>query len=368
MKKKIIHIVGARPNFMKLAPLWRALAAYPNVEQKIVHTGQHYDAIMSDDIFNDLELPKPDANFRINPADIHVSQIAKRVITELTSFTKKWKPDIVVVYGDTNSTLAGALATKKLDLKLAHIEAGLRSFDLNMPEEHNRIIVDHISNYHFTTSPEAKTNLATEGIGPQGIFFVGNIMIDSLHHAIKKAKGKSPVKTDRAYALVTLHRPSNVDTAEELRRMQKILQETSRHIPVVFPVHPRTEKLSKKLKIRLGNPFTGEITANSVYLLPPLSYFHFVSLYGNAKLVMTDSGGIQEETSVLGIPCITLRENTERPVTVTHGTNTLVGSSIATALKHVKSILAGTYKKGGKIKYWDGKAGERIARKIVNLL
>ena len=372
--KKIVHIVGARPNFMKLAPLWRAISADKELSQVVVHTGQHYTPIMSDTVFRDLDLPLPDVNLQVESGN-YLDQMAM-IIERLVSVLPKIKPDLVLVYGDVNSTLAGALAAKRLGFPLAHVEAGLRSRDLEMPEERNRVLTDHIADYHLITSIDAKENLIAEGVSPKKIFMIGNLMVDSLYYAREKLAHSKPgevagglIATKENFALLTLHRPGNVDKKEQLVQLFDTLKEVSKKIPVVFPVHPRTTAVMKKFGVKgFGVPFRGTLGRSGIYLLPPLSYLDFMSLYQSAKFVLTDSGGVQEETSVLGVPCLTLRENTERPVTVTHGTSTIVGSSRKAILGGVRAIMNGTYKKKRTIPFWDGHTGERAVKTIKGIL
>ncbi len=313
--KKIILIAGARPNFMKIAPLLPHLKNY-----KIIFTGQHYGKMSQDFL-----LPKPDYNLNLETSDFSI------IALEIIKILKKEKPDLVIVVGDVNSSLAGAFAADILYIKLAHIEAGLRSFDRSMPEEQNRIMIDRHSDYLFVTEPSGVRNLKAEGI-TKNVFLVGNTMIDTLH------------KED--YAVLTLHRPSNVDTKKSLKKVLKIITKISKKIKIIFPVHPRTKKALEKFNVKL-----------TLSQIDPLPYPKFIKLVKGAKFVLTDSGGIQEETSYLNIPCLTLRENTERPITIEKGTNVLCGLDKKKILKEVDKIL--------KPKIWDGHASERIC-KIIN--
>lgn len=371
--KHIVHIVGARPNFMKLAPLWRALRGEDWCRQVVIHTGQHFSPVMSEEIFRDLGLPEPDVNLAVEGGN-YLEQIAV-IIRKLSVELPKHKPDVVIVYGDVNSTLAGAMAAKALGLPVAHVEAGLRSRDIGMPEERNRVFTDHITDHFFITSDDARANLVAEGIGENNIHLVGNMMVDSLLVAQKKAAATtaSPdvaalMASDADFALLTLHRPANVDEVEHLRELFATLGEVAEQIPIVFPVHPRTQAMMRDLSLPGIVPFGGSVVRGHIHMLPPLSYLDFIRLEERAKFVLSDSGGIQEETSVLGVPCLTLRENTERPVTVTYGTNTIVGTDRQTIMKHVEEILNGRYKKGKDIPFWDGEAGERIAAKLREIL
>jgi UDP-N-acetylglucosamine 2-epimerase (non-hydrolysing) len=312
---KIINVVGARPNFMKVAPIMRAMKPYRKIKSLLVHTGQHHDLDMSDVFFRDLELSKPDIHLEVG-SGTHAVQTA-RVLERFEKVLFKEKPDLVLVAGDVNSTLACSLAASKLNIKVAHIEAGLRSFDRRMPEEINRILTDHLSDLLFTTCEDAGRNLAKEGIARDKAFLVGNVMVDTLLYCMKKdlhAIGRMP-----EYAVVTLHRPSNVDDRDTFERISRSLCEIAKSIPIIFPVHPRTRRQIKRFG--LGKYYEGNIK-----LLDPLGYLDFINLYPKAKMVLTDSGGLQEETTVLDIPCLTIRENTERPITIKDGTNTLVGT------------------------------------------
>ena len=344
----ILHVVGARPNFMKAAPLLRAVAQYPHVRQTLVHTGQHYDAGMSGIFFDQLGMPAPDVNLSVGSGS-HAQQTAE-VMTRLEPVILDRKPDWVVVYGDVNSTLAAALVCAKLGVRVAHVEAGLRSRDRSMPEEINRLVADQLSDLLFTPSPDANDNLLGEGILKEKIHLVGNVMIDSLVRCMPQAK---PASGLGSFALVTLHRPSNVDNLPWLREMLIALLEVGREMPVVFPVHPRTQSRIEELalvpagdRLRLG---------------PPMPYLEFLGLQRAARVVITDSGGIQEETSYLGVPCLTVRENTERPITMTMGTNKLVGRDIPRLRGELQRVLESPLPEARAIPLWDGHAAERIA-------
>lgn len=349
---KILHVVGARPNFMKIAPVMRALEAR-GVEQLLLHTGQHYDPSMSDVFFSDLGLPRPDLSLGVGSGS-HAEQTAK-VMVGFEEVLTKHRPDRVVVVGDVNSTLACALVAAKLHVPCAHVEAGLRCFDMRMPEEINRVLTDRICDLLLTPSEDADENLLREGAEPARIRLVGNVLIDALRTHLDRARDRAPWKNfgqeARAYALLTLHRPANVDDPAVLRTLLGALDKVQARIPILFPAHPRTQKAIEALG---GAP-------KGLRLLPPLGYLDFLGLLAEARLVLTDSGGLQEETTILGIPCLTLRENTERPVTVTHGTNQLVGRDPARIERAALEILDGRVKKGRIPRYWDGRAGERIA-------
>ncbi len=363
MKKiKVISVVGARPNFVKIAPLIRELQKYRNVINLLVHTGQHYTDYMSHFFFRDFRLPKC-INLSVGSLP-RTKQIAI-IMKKFKKVLLKENPDLIIVVGDVNSTLACALAASRMGIRVAHVEAGLRSFDNSMPEEINRILTDRVSDYLFTTEPSAMKNLKKEKISSEKIFFVGNVMIDSLTRHIKKAKKREIAKklnlVKKGYALLTLHRPCNVDDKKELRKIIKMLNKIQEAISVAYPVHPRTIKMLKyfgywKMLESLPN----------LILTKPLGYIDFLSLMLDSKFVMTDSGGIQEETTYLGIPCFTLRKNTERPITITHGTNTIIGSDYNKLLKLVEK---GVYKKRKRrLKYWDGNTAKRIVRILLRTL
>jgi UDP-N-acetylglucosamine 2-epimerase (non-hydrolysing) len=353
---RVLHVVGARPNFMKLAPCVRALAREATLSQRIVHTGQHYDDAMSDAFFRDLDIPAPDVNLDVGSAS-HAVQTA-RIMERFEPVVTADRPDWVLVYGDVNSTAAAALVCAKLGVRLAHVEAGLRSFDRTMPEEINRLVTDRLADLLLTPSRDGDTNLLREGVEPEKIRFVGNVMVDSLLFALPKARALAYREglglRPRGYALVTLHRPSNVDVPERLDRIAQALGAIARELPVVFPMHPRTEsRLTAAQRAWL----------DGVTLLTPISYHAMVDLTADARVAITDSGGVQEETTALGIPCLTLRDNTERPITLTEGTNRLVTD--VGALRQLALELA----PGGDAKRpegWDGRAGERIAAALVS--
>ncbi len=387
---KWLIIAGARPNFMKIAPLIKAIEQY-NKNQKIhktgiipliVHTGQHYDKEMSKVFFDELNIPKPDINLGIGSGG-HGEQTGKIMIA-FEKVVLEQKPDLVIVVGDVNSTIACAMVAAKLNIRVAHVEAGLRSFDRSMPEEINRILTDRISDFLFTHSPDANENLLKEGIPNEKIFFVGNIMIDSLmlisqynseSKILKKLKGILSQKDEEKgeYALLTLHRPSNVDDKNVLERVLNCLVEISKEIPILFPVHPRTKKqiegfgLEDKLTWLNEDfqPLNGQVR-NCFYGLPPLGYLDFMTLEKKAKVMFTDSGGTQEETTILGIPCITLRENTERPITITEGTNTLVGNVPESIRKAFEDAISSKQIERKIPRLWDGKTAERIINTLAS--
>ncbi len=356
---KVISVVGARPNFMKVAPLVAAMRRYPErFLPLVVHTGQHYDAKMSDLFFRDLELPTPDVYLGVGSAS-HAAQTAS-VMERFEPVVTRERPDWVLVVGDVNSTLACALVCVKLGIKVGHVEAGLRSRDRTMPEEINRLLTDQISDLLFTPSADADENLRHEGIPEERIRFVGNIMIDSLHKHLERAK-LSGIKEqlglkEKEYAVLTLHRPSNVDDPKVFHRILEALESIVAKVPMVFPVHPRTRKMISEFALGERIARSGELR-----LIEPVGYLDFLALYSGARLVLTDSGGIQEETTVLGIPCLTLRENTERPITVEMGTNTIVGSDPQKITTHALAALNGTSRKNSRVPpLWDGHTADRI--------
>ena len=363
--KTVLHIVGARPNFMKVAPIHRAISRQGRWAQLLVHTGQHYDVKMSDVFFTDLKMPVPDIHLGVGSGS-HAEQTAK-VMVELEKVFLKHKPSLVSVVGDVNSTLAATLVAAKLCIPVAHVEAGLRSFDKTMPEEINRLVTDRLSDILLTPSPDADENLLKEGVDSSRIFCVGNVMIDSLNASLSAAKSLSTLKdlgvVPGQYAVCTLHRPSNVDDAEVFSGLMNALLTVSNSLPVLFPVHPRTQKmLSEGAWAEKLNQHKG------LRLLAPLGYLEFLGLTSQARLVLTDSGGLQEETSALGVPCLTLRENTERPITVTLGTNVLVGTRKERIIEEAGRILQNEGKVGQAIPLWDGHAGERIAEVYENFV
>ena len=350
---KILHIVGARPNFMKVAPVLRALGTHGSVRQTVVHSGQHYDANMSDVFFAQLGIPAPDVNLAVG-SGTHAQQTAE-ILVRLESVLLERKPDLVVVYGDVNSTVGAALVCSKLQIPVAHVEAGLRSFDRTMPEEINRLVTDQLASLLFTPSVDGDENLLREGIAAPRIHCVGNVMIDTLIRLLPQAEQTPRNGLPQRYALVTLHRPSNVDDGEVLKQILTALQHAGEDLAIVFPVHPRTRQRIQQYGIDV----------KGLLLKDPLGYLEFLALQQRATVVITDSGGIQEETTYLKVPCLTLRENTERPVTVTTGTNTLVGKDMERLQSEVAKVLSGGGKQGRVPPLWDGRAGDRIAKIIV---
>ena len=356
---KVINVVGARPNFMKVAPI---VAAMKRREQEftplVVHTGQHYDAAMSDSFFRDLELPQPDVYLGVGSAS-HAAQTAA-IMERFEPVVIKEKPEWVIVVGDVNSTLACALVCAKLGIKVAHVEAGLRSRDRTMPEEINRLLTDQIADLLFTPSEDAGENLREEGIPAARVRFVGNIMIDSLLKHLPRAQESTVLKdlglSEREYAVLTLHRPSNVDDSSTFARILKALEEIGKRLPIIFPVHPRTRKTISELD------FSERIAkSRALRLIEPLGYIDFLRLYSKARLVLTDSGGIQEETTVLGIPCVTLRETTERPITVEMGTNVVAGTDPQRITEAAFAALDRTKPENYRVPpLWDGHTAERV--------
>jgi UDP-N-acetylglucosamine 2-epimerase (non-hydrolysing) len=351
---RILVVAGARPNFMKVAPLLREMRGRPGFAPLLVHTGQHYDAAMSDAFFRDLGIPEPDVNLGVGSGS-HAAQTAD-VLRGIEPVLVEHRPHAVLVVGDVNSTLAATIAAVKLGIPVAHVEAGLRSFDRTMPEEINRILTDSVSHWLFTSEPSGAENLLREGVAAERIHFVGNVMIDSLLANLERARAAAPLATlglqAGGYAVLTLHRPSNVDDPDRLARLFAVLEEIHRELPIVFPVHPRTRA---SMETRLGG------RAPRLRLVDPLGYLEFLGLTAGAKLVLTDSGGIQEETTALGVPCLTLRDSTERPVTVSEGTNVLVGSEPATIRSEARKVLDGGARRGRVPALWDGRASARLA-------
>ncbi|MDX1655222.1 MAG: UDP-N-acetylglucosamine 2-epimerase (non-hydrolyzing) [Candidatus Competibacteraceae bacterium] len=362
---KILCVVGARPNFMKIAPIVAALKAAPRpLSVRLVHTGQHYDVAMNQRFFQQLAIPRPDVDLEVGSAS-HAVQTAE-IMRRFEPVLDQEQPDGVLVVGDVNSTIACALVAAKKGVGVVHVEAGLRSRDRTMPEEINRVLTDQLSELLFTTEPEALDNLRAEGIDPARVHFVGNVMIDTLRASLDKAvaaeltlaQAPDPgvfLEAPRGYGVLTLHRPSNVDDPRLLGRLLEVLGEIAREVPLVFPLHPRTEA-----RIRSAG-LEGWLASPRILPLPPQGYLEMLGLMSRARLALTDSGGIQEETTALGVPCITLRENTERPVTLTAGTNTLAGSDPARIRQLVGEILATGGKAGRIPENWDGRAATRIA-------
>jgi UDP-N-acetylglucosamine 2-epimerase (non-hydrolysing) len=354
----VLHVVGARPNFIKAAPVLRALARAKSVRQTLVHTGQHYDVNMSDIFFQQLGMPVPDVSLGVG-SGTHAQQTAQ-VLLGLEPVLLARKPDVVVVYGDVNSTMAAALAAAKLHIPVAHVEAGLRSGDRAMPEELNRIITDSISELLFTPSPDGGRNLLKEGVSKKKIRFVGNAMIDTLIRLLPSAKRPAEPLLEARYVLVTLHRPANTDEPAALRALMKTLAVISGSVQVVFPIHPRT-------RARLASAGFNAPAGGRLLLIDPLGYLEFLALQKDAALVITDSGGIQEETTYLGVPCLTVRTTTERPVTITAGTNKLV-RELSSLPKEAAAALKRGRKPAKPPKLWDGKAGERVAADLLTWL
>jgi len=345
---KVLNVVGARPNFMKIAPIVEEMKEVRALTSILLHTGQHYDDGMSDVFFRDLGIPIPDVYLNVG-SGTHAEQTA-RIMVEFEKVCFREKPDLVVVVGDVNSTMACAIVAAKLLIPVAHVEAGLRSFDRTMPEEINRLVTDAVAELLFTTSRDAGENLKREGVSPSKIHFVGNVMIDTL---LKQREKAAAVHLDkpRQYALVTLHRPSNVDDPKVLRPILESLEEISQTMPVLFPIHPRTQKQVRDF---------GFSMTDRIRTMEPLGYLEFLNLESTATLVLTDSGGLQEETTILGVPCLTLRRNTERPVTITHGTNIMVGPDKDRILDAFRRIMNGDWKPSGPPELWDGHAASRI--------
>ena len=351
--KRIILVGGARPNFMKIAPLYFELLKCPQrFAPLIVHTGQHYDQKLSDIFFKDLGLPEPDINLEVGSGS-HAVQTAK-IMMAFEEVLLKHKPDLVVVVGDVNSTLACALVAVKLKIKVAHVEAGLRSFDKDMPEEVNRVVTDSLSDYLFTTCEDANQNLRREGFSQDKIFFVGNVMIDSLLGYYPKISQSDVLNRyqlkEKEYCLLTLHRASNVDEKETFHKIMTTIQQVAKRTKVLFPVHPRTKSMMEEIQTE----------DKKLIITEPLGYLDFLKLEEDARLVLTDSGGIQEETTFLKVPCLTLRENTERPVTITSGTNHLVGLDPEAIIKEVDALLQDGHRDFPLPPLWDGKTSQRI--------
>ncbi len=365
-------IVGARPNFVKIAPILRALARRSDIRTRLIHTGQHYDVAMNAVFFEELAIPAPDIDLEVG-SGTHSQQTA-RIMLALEPVLEAERPGLVLVVGDVNTTLAAAVVAAKLGIPVAHVEAGLRSYDRTMPEEINRVLTDSISTLLFTTEAGAKDNLAREGIDVEKVTFVGNVMIDTLRHCLERAIAPEETLRDAGasdafaraaasgFALVTLHRPSNVDDPEHLKGLCEALAVISERLPIVFPLHPRTNTA-------LARAGLDEIFApDRVLTCDALSYLRTIGLMRAAKLVITDSGGMQEETTVLGVPCLTVRENTERPITITEGTNTLVGTDPRALIAAVDEVLATGSKRGRVPELWDGRAAERIAERVAAFL
>lgn len=359
---KILNIVGARPNLVKIGPLMREMSKRPEIKPILVHTGQHYDEKLSDVFFRQMGIPRPDINLDVGSGS-HASQTAE-ILRRIEPVLDAQKPDLVLVVGDVNSTIAVSLAAVKLGLSIVHVEAGLRSFDRTMPEEINRILTDALADYMFVTEEDAIGNLLKEGRPRERIYLVGNVMIDALRQFLPIAQ-KSKIGEQLGlldgrdflpFAVLTLHRPSNVDSLPTLEKLLGAIDSVAEIVPVIFPVHPRTQQ-------RLTD--SGTKHHPRLRMIPPVGYLDFLCLLERARLVLTDSGGIQEETTALGVPCLTLRENTERPITVTDGTNQLVGQDPAKILSAARQILNGNTKPGRIPPLWDGHAAERIVEILL---
>lgn len=360
---KIVNVVGARPNLIKIAPIVKEMEKYEVIEQVLLHTGQHYDYEMSQVFFEELGLPNPDIYLGIGSAS-HAAQTAK-IMVEFEKFSLDWRPDLVLVVGDVNSTMACALTAAKLNIPVAHVEAGLRSFDRTMPEEINRIVTDALSSFLFTPSRDADINLKREGISEDKIFFVGNVMIDTLVSFQDKIADTALLQqfdlARKNYLLFTLHRPSAVDNKIVLEGILKAIEQIQQDIPVLFPIHPRTAQRVEDF----GLVNLIESMPNLI-VTKPLGYLSNLQAMANAKIVLTDSGGMQEETTWLGVPCLTLRENTERPVTVTEGTNKVIGTGSTQIFEETRRLLRGLTISGRVPELWDGMSGERIVSHLLN--
>jgi UDP-N-acetylglucosamine 2-epimerase (non-hydrolysing) len=360
----ILSVAGARPNFMKIAPLAAECGRHPEVEHIIVHTGQHYDESMSRVFFDDLGIPRADFNLEVGSQE-RTTQI-EMVMERFDPLIQARKPDVVVVVGDVNSTVACARVARRHGVRVAHVEAGLRSFDLAMPEEHNRVETDRLSDYLFVTEPSGVRHLAAERV-PGKVFFVGNVMIDTLIRHLPVAEGRKAHVgfglTPGGYAVATFHRPSNVDEPESLGRLVETLRALCERLPVVLPLHPRT-----RVRAASYGLLDMLVALPGLHLTEPLGYLDFLGLVRNSRLVVTDSGGIQEETTYLGVPCVTMRENTERPITVELGTNVLIGSDRVLLLQVVDDVMIGRFKRGRVPELWDGRAASRIVDTLLSEL
>jgi UDP-N-acetylglucosamine 2-epimerase (non-hydrolysing) len=371
--RQVDCIVGARPNFVKIAPIMRALGSRDGITTRLIHTGQHYDVTMNAVFFEELAIPTPGINLEVG-SGTHTEQTA-RIMTAIEPVFLESRPDLVLVVGDVNSTLAATLVAAKLNIPVAHVEAGLRSFDRTMPEEINRLVTDRLADLLLTTERSAIDNLVREGVEPGHVYFVGNVMIDTLIHCLERAvpaettlaemgasKDFIAAAKDGGFGFVTLHRPSNVDDPATLKRLVEALVVISRELSLVFPLHPRTEAVISAAGLQ-------EILDEaSILVTPPLSYLRALGLMRDAKLAITDSGGVQEETTALGVPCLTVRDNTERPITIVRGTNTLVGSTPDTLIAAVGHILETGGKMGRLPELWDGKAASRVADRVIAFL
>jgi UDP-N-acetylglucosamine 2-epimerase (non-hydrolysing) len=370
--RRVDCIVGARPNFVKIAPIMRALKARGTFAVRLIHTGQHYDVAMNAVFFEELSIPEPDINLEVG-SDSNTGQTA-RIMLGLEKVFAESHPDMLIVVGDVNSTLAAALVASKLLIPLAHVEAGLRSNDRTMPEEINRLVTDRLSDLLLTTERAAAANLIREGVAPEQIHFVGNVMIDTLRASLDRAvPARSTIReygaseaflsaAQAGYCFVTLHRPSNVDDPAALKGLLDALSDMSRDLPLLFAMHPRTKA------IVAANGLQDMLRGARVLMTPPLSYLRALGLLREAQLAITDSGGVQEETTALGVPCLTVRENTERPITITEGTNILIGTSPDALRRGFYEVLASGGKRGRVPEFWDGKAAERIASHLEDFL
>ncbi|MBM4439382.1 MAG: UDP-N-acetylglucosamine 2-epimerase (non-hydrolyzing) [Candidatus Rokubacteria bacterium] len=366
---KVLNVVGARPNFVKIAPLLREMAKRPQIDPVLVHTGQHYDAQMSDGFFDALAIPAPDVNLGVGSGS-HAQQTAE-VMKRLEPVLEAVRPDVVLVVGDVNSTVAAALVATKLGIRVGHVEAGLRSFDRSMPEEINRLVTDALADDLFATEESGVMNLAREGVPAERVHFVGNVMIDALRLAKPLWQGATVFRDlgldpQGRYGVVTLHRPSNVDDPRRLREMVSALQELARDFPLVFPVHPRVRTRLARESVAWRTP-KQPLPARGLVCMDPLGYLDFVALVSRASIVLTDSGGIQEETTMLGVPCLTLRENTERPVTVTHGTNRVIGTAPRRIVDEGLRALANPPLPQAPPPLWDGHASARIVDVLLGV-
>lgn len=354
---RVLAVVGARPNFVKIAPIMSELGEHPYIDTTLVHTGQHYDAVMSDSFFSNLDIPRPDINLKVQSGGA-VSQIAE-IMSRMEPVLDSVRPDVVLVVGDVNSTLAATLAAVKTGRPVAHVEAGLRSFDRSMPEEINRVLTDAVSDLLFTTERTAEGNLLREGVARDKVHFVGNVMIDTLFRYRERARESDVLArlglAAGDYVVLTLHRPSNVDDEGTLGLLLQAIARIQGEIPMVFPVHPRTrQRLTALAPVLPAMP--------GLRLADPMSYLDFIQLMSESRCVLTDSGGIQEETTALGVPCLTLRQNTERPVTTTEGTNRVVGTEPQAIYESWREVVEGKWPKGELPELWDGKAATRIVR------
>lgn len=367
-QKKLISIVaGARPNFMKIAPIIRAFEeAREYFDYRLIHTGQHYDEMMNAVFFQEFGIPEPHIVFEGKRGEGDAEQTA-RILVQFDAECKQLRPDLVMVVGDVNSTLACSIVAKKQGILLAHIESGLRSGDRLMPEEINRIITDSISDLFFVTEPSGVQSLLKEGQPEKSIFYVGHVMVDNLYYQLSKLNSENlslPISGElkrcfNRYVVVTLHRPSNVESAQSLQNVVNILEDIAKEIPIIFPIHPRTRKNLEKFGIELSN---------NIHAIDPLPYMEFLNLWKDAAFVLTDSGGLQEETTALSVPCLTMRTNTERPITIDEGTNILVGCDFVKIHHEVRKILGGAIPTGRKPKFWDGFAAQRIVKTLIELM